>query len=115
MLKHAFVKGLKEKYTEQGVEAKIEQLDICKMQIGSCKGCFVCWKVTPGQLFSVKELSSRTGAHLQSVEQAGREYASGTISDETKAGLKELLFPKEAFEQMAALYNKKVMTERTEC
>lgn len=48
-LTQAFVKGLKEKYSEQGVEVKIEQLDICKMQIGSCKGCFVCWKTTPGQ------------------------------------------------------------------
>ena len=34
-LTQAFVKGLKEKYSEQGVEVKIEQLDICKMQIGS--------------------------------------------------------------------------------
>ena len=52
-------------------------------------------------MFSIKELSSRTDEYLDVVELAGREYCSGSITNETKEKLTELLFPKETFEQMA--------------
>ena len=54
-----------------------------------------------GELFRVKELSARTNQYLELVKKAGTEYAQGGISDQTKAELKVLLYPKEMFEQMA--------------
>ena len=55
-----------------------------------------------GELFRVKELSARTDEYLASVKCAGSEYAmTGTISEETKAILHTLLYPKDVFEKMA--------------
>jgi hypothetical protein len=54
-----------------------------------------------GELFRVKELSARTDTYLAAVRQAGREYAAGTIREETEAKLKALLYPREVFEKMA--------------
>jgi hypothetical protein len=46
-------------------------------------------------------LRERTGAYLQNVEAAGREYAGGAISETTRKALRELLLPKETFESGA--------------
>lgn len=54
-----------------------------------------------GELFRVKELSARTDAYLDTVRQAGREYAGGRIQAETRMKLKALLYPREVFEKMA--------------
>lgn len=54
-----------------------------------------------GELFRVKELSARTDAYLSHVTGAGREFASGGISGETRSRLEELLYPREVFEAMA--------------
>ncbi|MGL5434949.1 MAG: NAD(P)H-dependent oxidoreductase [Lachnospiraceae bacterium] len=54
-----------------------------------------------GELFSVLQLAFRTDAYLQLVEQAGREYRAGQITAATEEQLKELLFPKDVFEEMA--------------
>lgn len=54
-----------------------------------------------GELFRVKELSARTDAYLAAVRQAGKEYASGSIREETEMKLKALLYPREVFEKMA--------------
>lgn len=54
-----------------------------------------------GELFRVPELRTRTDAYLQSVKAAGKEYASGGITAETKEKLGELLYPRDVFEQMA--------------
>ncbi|MDR1654586.1 MAG: NAD(P)H-dependent oxidoreductase, partial [Treponema sp.] len=54
-----------------------------------------------GELFRVQELQSRTGAYLELIRQAGSEYARGSITPETEAALRELLYPKETFEEMA--------------
>ncbi|MDR0655407.1 MAG: NAD(P)H-dependent oxidoreductase [Treponema sp.] len=54
-----------------------------------------------GELFRVRELQSRTGAYLELVRQAGSEYARGSVAPETEAALKELLYPRETFEEMA--------------
>lgn len=54
-----------------------------------------------GELFRVPELRERTEEYLKLVKKAGAEYASGTISNETKAMLSEPLYPKEVFEKMA--------------
>ncbi len=54
-----------------------------------------------GELFRVPELRSRTDEYLQSVKAAGKEYASGKITSETKEKLAEPLYPRDVFEQMA--------------
>ncbi len=54
-----------------------------------------------GELFRVPELSARTNEYLSHVKRAGREYASGGISGETRARLDELLLPRETFEACA--------------
>ena len=43
----------------------------------------------------------RTSEYLSAVKQAGNEYISGKIKNETKLRLKELLFPIKVFEDMA--------------
>jgi multimeric flavodoxin WrbA len=54
-----------------------------------------------GELFRVPELRERTGGYLETVKQAGGEYMEGGITAETETALRELLFPKETFEEMA--------------
>lgn len=54
-----------------------------------------------GELFRVPELKKRTGEYLQFVKAAGKEFADGAISAETKVNLSELLYPREVFEQMS--------------
>ena len=54
-----------------------------------------------GELFSVPELSNRTQQYLTTVRAAGREYASGKITEETRSLLAQLLFPRDVFERMA--------------
>ena len=39
-LADAFVRGLG--------EAEVERLDLCSLDIKPCRGCFACWKATPG-------------------------------------------------------------------
>ena len=40
----AFVEGIREV-----TDAEVKQLDVSAMNIKPCKGCFGCWKVTPGK------------------------------------------------------------------
>ena len=54
-----------------------------------------------GELFRVPQLSARTDEYLSYVKQAGAEFASGSITAATKAKLKQLLYPRKVFEQMA--------------
>ena len=54
-----------------------------------------------GELFRVPQLSARTDEYLGYVRQAGAEFASRSISAATRAKLKQLLYPREVFEQMA--------------
>jgi multimeric flavodoxin WrbA len=54
-----------------------------------------------GELFRVPELKQQTESYLADVQQAGREFASCSISTETSGKLKRLLFPREVFEAMA--------------
>lgn len=54
-----------------------------------------------GELFRVPELSALTGEYLSCVEQAGREYRNGGISEESRERLAQLLLPRETFEACA--------------
>lgn len=65
------------------------------------KGNYTAIYCGQGELFRVKELYQRTDAYLAHVRDAGREFASGAVTSETKAKLKELLYPREVFEAMA--------------
>jgi len=54
-----------------------------------------------GELFRVQEVGQRTGEYLSYVKDAGREFAGGGISRETRGKLDALLFPRELFESWA--------------
>ena len=213
-LAESFVEGFKAKSEENGEKITVDVMDVASLKIGACRGCFACWKNTPGvcclnddmpqvirkrleadlivwsfplyyfnvpgmlknlidrqlpmnlpfmsenkngygsgshesryelkntrhvlvstcgfysakgnydsvinmfdhflgkgnyetvfcgqgELFHVKELSSRTDEYLSFVKKAGAEFVSGAISEETHKELQNLLYPKEVFEQMA--------------
>ncbi len=84
-------------YTAQGNYGGVEHLfdHFCG------KGNYTTIFCGQGELFRVKELRQRTQEYLQTVTQAGREFASGDISRETRENLSVLLFPRETFEAMA--------------
>lgn len=65
------------------------------------KGNYTAIFCGQGELFRVPELRQQTDAYLTDVKQAGREFASGAISRETRQRLDRLLFPRETFEAMA--------------
>lgn len=65
------------------------------------KGNYTTLFCGEGELFSVPELSSRTDEYLSFVRQAGQEYISGGIHEETEAKLHQLLYPRDVFERMA--------------
>ena len=54
-----------------------------------------------GELFRVPALRQRTDAYLELVKQAGAEFARGAILPETARALRQPLFPRAVFEQMA--------------
>ena len=55
-----------------------------------------------GELFRVRQLSGRIGEYLSLVKKAGEEYdLSGCFSPETRSELRELLYPADAFIEMA--------------
>lgn len=47
-LAYSFIEGLKSEYESNGKEVSIEELHVASMNIDACKGCFTCWKKTPG-------------------------------------------------------------------
>ncbi|MHB9295524.1 hypothetical protein PilKf_01270 [Pillotina sp. SPG140] len=65
------------------------------------KDKYACIFCAQGELFRVSELRERTGAYLELVKQAGFEYMRSGIQAETANALREPLFPKETFEEMA--------------
>lgn len=54
-----------------------------------------------GELFRVPELRQRTDTYLEHVKQAGAEFARGAVTEETACALRQPLFPRAVFEQMA--------------
>ncbi len=54
-----------------------------------------------GELFRVPELKNRTQEYLDAVRRAGREYAAGAITLQTREALSQLLMPREVFEELA--------------
>lgn len=47
-LAYSFIEGLESEYANNGKKISIEELHVASMNIDACKGCFTCWKKTPG-------------------------------------------------------------------
>ena len=47
-LAESFLEGVRSKLQENGSPVSADAVDVSSLKIGSCKGCFACWKVTPG-------------------------------------------------------------------
>lgn len=65
------------------------------------KGKYTTIYCGQGELFRVRELSSRTDEYLEYVRAVGREFANGSMSADTRQNLEQLLFPRDVFEAMA--------------
>lgn len=81
---------------ENNYEALLKQFEI---MYGENLTKIIC---AEGELFRASQLRKRTGEYLSYARQAGREYAaSGFISADTEKKLSQLLYPPEAFIEMA--------------
>lgn len=47
-LAHSFLDGIREHESEREREVEVEELHLSTLRIAPCKGCFACWKQTPG-------------------------------------------------------------------
>ena len=45
----SFVEGLRDALSRQGKESELEEVEVSSLDIRPCRGCFGCWKATPGQ------------------------------------------------------------------
>ena len=48
-LAKSFVEGVRETMEAKGQEVAVDVVDVYKLNIAPCKGCFGCWKSTPGE------------------------------------------------------------------
>lgn len=48
-LARAFVSGLQKANEGKRILTEVEELSVSKLNIAGCKGCFACWKSTPGK------------------------------------------------------------------
>ena len=47
-LAHSFLDGIREQESERNRAVEVEELHLNALRIAPCKGCFACWKQTPG-------------------------------------------------------------------
>lgn len=47
-LAHSFLDGIREHESERERAVEVEELHLSTLRIAPCKGCFACWKQTPG-------------------------------------------------------------------
>lgn len=75
---------------------------VCSLFDHICgKGNYTTLFCGQGELFRVPDVKQRTEEYLGYVRQAGKEYASGMISPETRRELDRPLFPRKVFEAWA--------------
>lgn len=75
---------------------------VCSLFDHICgKGRYTTIFCGQGELFRVPDVRKRTEEYLGSVRQAGREYMTGGITEETRANLDRPLFPRKVFENWA--------------
>lgn len=48
-LAHSFLDGIREHESERERAVEVEELHLNALRIAPCKGCFACWKQTPGR------------------------------------------------------------------
>lgn len=95
--KHVLISTCGFPSVRRNYEALSEQFDL---MLGA--GNYESVLCPEGELFRQPELRGRTGRYLDLVRQAGAEYArAGVISEQTGRRLSELLYPQDAFLQMA--------------
>lgn len=64
-LAYSFIEGLKSEYANNGKEISIEELHVASMNIDVCKGCFTCWKKTPGICCIKDDMQTVIGKQLK--------------------------------------------------
>lgn len=64
-LAYSFIEGLKSEYANNGKEISIEELHVASMNIDACKGCFACWKKTPGICCIKDDMKAVIGKQLE--------------------------------------------------
>lgn len=64
-LAYSFIEGLKSEYANNGKEISIEELHVASMNIDACKGCFTCWKKTPGICCIKDDMKAVIGKQLE--------------------------------------------------
>ena len=64
-LAYSFIEGLKSEYANNGKEISIEELHVASMNIDACKGCFTCWKKTPGICCIKDDMQTVIGKQLK--------------------------------------------------
>lgn len=64
-LAYNFIEGLKSEYANNGKEISIEELHVASMNIDACKGCFTCWKKTPGICCIKDDMQTVIGKQLK--------------------------------------------------
>lgn len=64
-LAYSFIEGLKSEYANNGKEISIEELHVASMNIDACKGCFTCWKKTPGICCIKDDMKTVIGKQLE--------------------------------------------------
>ena len=47
-LAHSFLDGIRDHESERERAVEVEELHLNTLRIAPCKGCFACWKQTPG-------------------------------------------------------------------
>ena len=57
-LAHSFVEGIREHEGERERAVEVEELNLNVLRIAPCKGCFACWKQTPGSCCMKDDMQS---------------------------------------------------------
>ena len=57
-LAHSFLDGIREQESERERTVEVEELHLNTLRIAPCKGCFACWKQTPGSCCMKDDMQS---------------------------------------------------------
>ena len=83
-LANKFVEGLVEERQGAGEDVVVDVLDVSSLNIGACRGCFCCWKSTPGKCVIRDDMPSvlqkqKDGLHSIITAQTGWNLRAATI------------------------------------
>ena len=63
-LANSFVEGVKEALANKEEEVLVDEVDVCDLNITPCKGCFGCWKSTPGTCVIQDDMAEVLQKHI---------------------------------------------------